>query len=332
MQTRRRFLAAAALTGAASLIARPGRLAADPPPEVTTVRLARIPGICIAPQYVAEELLRAEGFTDVRYQALARNDEIAPAVGRGEIDFFTSFAVDTVAPLDAGVQLTTLAGVHVGCVELFAAEHIRSVADLKGARVGVQGLGSSLYTVVTLMARQVGLDPRKDINWVTSTSPSPMELFADGKIDAFLGFPPEPQALRARKVGHVIVNSAVDRPWSQYFCCLFAGNRTFVRKYPNATKRMVRAILKANDLCASEPARAASNIVERGFVDRFDLALQSLTEVPYGKWRDYDPEDTMRFYALRLHEAGFIKSSPQKLIADGSNWRFLNELKRELKA
>ena len=64
----------------------------------------------------------------------------------------------------------------------------------------------------------------KDIDWVTSPSVKPMQLFAEGKIDAFLGFPPEPQELRARKIGHVIVNSAVDRPWSQYFCCMLAGN------------------------------------------------------------------------------------------------------------
>ena len=40
----------------------------------------------------------------------------------------------------------------------------------------------------------------------------------------------------------------------------------------------------------------------------------------------------MRLYALRLHEAGMIKSSPNKIIAEGTDWRFLNELKRELKA
>jgi len=48
--------------------------------------------------------------------------------------------------------------------------------------------------------------------------------------------------------------------------------------------------------------------------------------------RLHDSEDSMRFYALRLHEAGLIKSSPQKIIANGADWRFLNELKRELKA
>ena len=136
---------------------------------------------------------------------------------------------------------------------------------------------------------------------------------------------------RARQIGHVIVNTAVDRPWSQYFCCMLASNRDYVRKYPVATKRVLRAVLKAADLCASEPDRVARQIVTGGFAETYDYALQTVSEIPYEKWRDYDPEDTMRFYALRLHESGLIKSSPNKIIADGTDWRFLNELKRELK-
>ena len=54
--------------------------------------------------------------------------------------------------------------------------------------------------------------------------------------------------------------------------------------------------------------------------------------MPYDRWREYNPEDTVRFYALRLHEIGMIKSTPQKIIAEGTDWRFLDALKRELKA
>ena len=158
-----------------------------------------------------------------------------------------------------------------------------------------------------------------------------IELFASGKIDAFLAFAPEPQELRARKIGHVLVNTALDRPWSQYFCCLLVGNREFVRNYPAATKRALRAILKAADLCATDPARAAQRLVDGGFTPRYDYAFDALSGLPYDKWREYDAEDTLRFYALRLRETGFTKSSPQRIIADGTDWRFLDELKRELK-
>jgi len=147
-----------------------------------------------------------------------------------------------------------------------------------------------------------------------------------------IGFPPVPQEVRARKIGHALVNSALDRPWSQYFCCLVGASQEFVRKHPVATKRALRALLKATDLCALEPDRVARRLVDRGFTDRYDYARQTLKELPYNRWREYDPEDAVRFYSLRLHESGLIRSSPQKIIAQGTDWRFLNELKKELKA
>jgi len=104
-----------------------------------------------------------------------------------------------------------------------------------------------------------------------------------------------------------------------------------VHQYPVATKRVLRAILKATDLCASQPALMAQLLVEQGYTTRFDYALKELSELRYDVWRDYDHEDTLRFYGVKLHEAGLIKSSPQELIAAHTDWRFLNELKRELK-
>jgi NitT/TauT family transport system substrate-binding protein len=88
--------------------------------------------------------------------------------------------------------------------------------------------------------------------------------------------------------------------------------------------------MKATDLCAAEPKRIARLMADKGLA-RYDNALQTLRELPYGKWREYDPADSLRFYALRLREVGIIKSSRQKIITEGADWRFLNELKRELK-
>ena len=332
VQTRRRFLATLSLAGAAGLVRPPQSLAAEEPLETTSVRMMRIPIICHAPQFVAEELLRAEGFTDIRFVDAASSAEINEAMASGKADFNLHFAPQWVSVIDGGGAITVLAGVHVGCFELFGNEGIRSITDLKGRTVGVTALGSSDHLFVSIMAAHIGLDPVNDIHWITSQSPAPAELFAEGKIDACLGLPPVPQELRARNIGHVVVNSAMDSPWSQYFCCMLAGHRDYVQNHPVATKRVLRAILKAADLCASEPARTAQRLVDGGFIARYDYALQTLRDVPYDKWREYDAEDTIRYYALRLHELGFVKSSPQKIIADGTDWRFLNELKRELKA
>jgi NitT/TauT family transport system substrate-binding protein len=333
VQTRRRFMSGAALAGAAGLLGARQALAAGTGLETNTVRIANLQGICIAPQYVAEELLRAEGFTDIRYVRLAPTHNTPEGIAGGEVDFGTNFASVLVAGLDRGIELTVLGGVHVGCFELFVNDITRSLAELKGKRVGITFLGSPGHLFLSAIAAHVGIDPGKDLHWVTSDQPGgAIELFARGKVDAFLGFPPDTQELRAQHIGRVIVNSTLDRPWSQYYCCMLAGNRDYVRKYPVATKSVLRAFLKAADLCVAERARAARTIVDGGFTDRYDYALQTLSEIPYDKWREYDPEDTIRFYALRLHEAGLIKSSPQKIIAQGTDWRFLNELKRELKA
>ncbi len=330
-QNRRRFLAALTATGAAGFIGAPNSLAQDGRLETTTIRLPKWPSLCTSPQYAAEEFLRAEGFTDVHYLPFDVDINLSKAIARGEIDLSLFFSPALLIPIDAGETITIIAGVHVGCFELFAKESIRTIADLKGKRVGVNSLGSARHLFISTMAAHVGLDPVKDINWVTSPAVALPELFADGKIDAFLGFPPVPKEMRARKIGHVLVNSSLDRPWSQYFCCMLAGNRDFIRKNPVATKRVARAVLKATDFCASDPAAAARRVVDGGFAARYDDVLQTLKEVPYNKWREYDPEDTIRFYALRLREAGFIKATPNKILADGTDWRFLNELKRELK-
>jgi NitT/TauT family transport system substrate-binding protein len=300
--------------------------------ETTSLRFIKTGSICSAPQDVAEELLRAEGFTDIRYLSLP-SQSFQEKLASGELDLGLEYASKYVVAIDRGLPVTMLAGAHVGCFELFGNENVRSIIDLKGKTVGIQAFGSPQHLFLSLIAAEVGLDPKKDIDWVVaSSSVESMQLFVDGKTDAFLGFPPQPQELRARHVGHVIVDSAIDRPWSQYFCCMLGGSREFVRKCPVATKRAARAILKAVDLCAADPTRAAQRLVEGGFTPRYDYARQALSELPYDKWREFDPEDTVRFWALRLHDAGLIKSSPQKIIAEGSDWRFLDELKRELKA
>jgi NitT/TauT family transport system substrate-binding protein len=72
-------------------------------------------------------------------------------------------------------------------------------------------------------------------------------------------------------------------------------------------------------------------MVERGYAQDVDLVVQTMRDMPYARWRELDAENTVRFYALRLREAGMIKSSPQKILAQGTDWRFVNELKREMK-
>jgi NitT/TauT family transport system substrate-binding protein len=324
-QTRRRILSTLGLGAVAGLVHIPRSLA-EGRLETTTVRIVKTPSICQAPAYVAEQLLRDEGFTDIRYIDVDDPSRFGKAA-----DFSGFFASSLILRAEADAPFTVLTGMHVGCFELFANDSIKSVVDLKGKRVGIFALnGSPPHAFISDMAAEVGLDPAKDIDWVITADPA--EMLVAGKIDAMMEFPPRSQELRDKKIGHVVVNSAIDRPWADYFCCMLVGTNDYIRKYPVATKRVVRAILKAADLCASDPAAMARRLVDGGFARQYRYTVQALQELPYDKWREYDPEDTLRYYALRLREAGMIKSTPQQIIADHSDWRFVNELKRELKA
>ena len=131
-QNRRQFLTAMSLAGAAGLVHAPLALAEEGGPlETTTVRLAKTDGLCIAPQYVADELLRAEGFTDIRYVDVPETTTRVKAIASGEVDFSANFAAPLIVAVASGEPITFLAGVHVGCFELFGNDSIRSIADLK---------------------------------------------------------------------------------------------------------------------------------------------------------------------------------------------------------
>jgi len=329
-QTRRRLLATLSSATALGLVGASKTLAEEAPLETTRIRLYDWTSLCIAPQFVAEELLKSEGFTEVQYVRDEPTGQLPnPLLASGAVDINSQFSAVSIVRIDAGDPVVFLGGLHVGCFELFAIEQIRAVRDLKGKRVAIPALGSPHHVFLASIAAHVGLDPSRDINFVTYPANQSMQLLIDGKIDALLSFPPVPQELRAKNFRHVILNSSVDRPWSQYFCCTISGNREFVRKHPVATKRALRALLKAVDVCVTAPERAARVVAERGYP--YEYALQAMRETPYAKWRNYDPEDAVRFYALRLREAGMIKSTPNKILADGTDWRFWNELKRELK-
>jgi NitT/TauT family transport system substrate-binding protein len=113
-RTRRQFLSTLSSAGAAGLIGAHNSRAQEGPPETTTVRLAKIAGICIAPQYVADELLRAEGFTDIRYVATDAGVPAALSLARGEVDFTANYAPAFIIPIDAGEPITIVGGEHIG--------------------------------------------------------------------------------------------------------------------------------------------------------------------------------------------------------------------------
>ena len=165
---RRDFLTRSALAGAAGLLGvMPERVGAEPPPETTRLTLARTNSVCHAPQYIAEALLAGEGFTDVQYRRDTYGGIEAKALALGESDITITFAGPLLLRIDTGDPIVLLSGGHVGCLELFGGERIRTVRDLKGKTVAVYALESAPHIFLAMILAQVGLDPRKDVRIVT---------------------------------------------------------------------------------------------------------------------------------------------------------------------
>jgi NitT/TauT family transport system substrate-binding protein len=333
--TRREFANGLTLAGMAGLLGTPSASArAEPPPETTKLKLLfRQGNVCQAGLLIlAKQALHEEGFTEVQYVVKPTVAEYIRAMASGEGDISMQFSAPALVFMEEGAPIVFLAGIHAGCMELFGTDRIRAIRDLRGKTVAVPALRGSQHIFVSTMLAHVGIDPRREVKWVTHTLAESAELLAEGKVDALLAVPPEAQELRAKKIGHVVINTMMDRPWSHYFCCVATGYREFVNKNPVAAKRALRGIFRTAGIIDREPERVARILVDGGYTKNYDYALQALKEIHYSDWHKHNPEDTVRFFALRLHEAGMVKSSPQKIIAQGTDWRFLNELKKELKS
>jgi len=309
----------------------------DPPPETTTIRLGKDAfNPRLAPLYVAEQFLPAEGFTDVQYIDVRLPFDVQQ-VAASEIDIGLTWSASSLpAVADAGDQIVVLAGLHSSAFELWGNESVQSLRDLKGKRIwGAKGNAADVrYSLWAALLAYVGIDLEHEVEFVELSGADIIAEVLAGTIDAWTVTRPNSTPFRKLNLSpyaHVIIDGAVDPPWSQYFGGMVTANRDFVEKHPAATKRALRAILKATDVCAREPERAAQYLVDGGFTSRtYDEALDTITGVSYAAWREFNPEDTVRFYAPRLREAGLVKSTPDELIARATDWRYLNEIKREL--
>ncbi len=342
---RRQLLRGAGVTltgaGAAALFgcgsdSKPGDgSAGDGPPEVTAIRLQKTYGVaCLAPLLMAREFLPAEGLPNVEYVLSeptysGHNEQLLT----GKIDFAFNFAAPLAAAIAKGDDLVILGGAHVACFEVFAGKGVESVADLRGKKVAITERNPKPldYVFVKSVLKYAGIDPDRDVELVSRPSPLPAAAeLRNGQLGALLALPPVSQSLRDGQAGPVLINSMTDEPWSQYFCCLIATRRQFIEENPIATRRALRAILRGIDVSRAEPERVARTMADEAWLHSYEYALESMRMIGYGAWREYSPEEALRFYSLRLREAGVITSTPEEIIRKGTDFRFFNELKREL--
>ena len=311
------------------------------PPETTAIRIADTP-TCDPWYWLSEPFLREEGFTDIQYGAGT------PAEGTAEFGVF--FANTLAFAVDAGVPVVALGGTHTGCFELWARPGINTIADLRGKTIavntktltvaGATGRGATdlAYGFFVSLFAYVGMQPGDATFIDIGVDKSVISYFVDGKADAILTGAQAGPVLHGTKnnPGRVILTTAMDKPWSQNYCCLLATNRDWARANPVAVKRATRAIVRSIDAGKRDLRATAKAAIDKGL---YKAAPVITEQVVYDvikdqsfDWRDYDPEETVRFFALRQTDAKLIKKTPTQIIADGTDFAYFRQLQKELKA
>jgi NitT/TauT family transport system substrate-binding protein len=334
---RRALLRSAAVAVAAACAPSASKASPTPepplgPPETTTIRIGGRTA-CDPWTWLADDFLKEEGFTDVTVVNTAQS------VLKGESDVGVAYGNYLAAHVDAGSPFVALGGTHVGCMELWAKPGINAIRDLKGKTLVVgkkDPLVNIFYGIWVSMLTSVGVDPA-EVKFIDLNDPNANEIeyFLNGTSDATLTAATQGATLRAnpKNPGKMIFDTTVDRPWSQYYCCLLSTNRSWLNANPNAARRATRAVMRAIDYGAKDRQHAVQIAVDKKVPAAQNAAVlyESIKDLPY-QWRDYDPEETLRFFALRLADGKLIKKTPQQIIADGADFAYFRRLQKELKA
>src|SRR5438552_5931980 len=308
------------------------------PPETKTVRINQI-APCDPWYWPCEPFRREEGFPDLSFGTGSFNT--------GDADFGVGYGNYVAGIIDAGAPLVALAGLHTGCIMVFARRGIDTVADLRGKTIGINTkmvtvLGKSVlgldYGFLVSLLAHIGMQP-SDANFVElGENASLTTPFIDGKVDAiFTGGAGGPVLLaNPKNPGHVVLDSSLDKPWSQNYCCLLVTARDWYTAHPVAAKRATRAIVRAIDEAKKDRRAAAKAAIDKGtYKANPAITEQVIYDVIKDEsfdWREFDPEETMRFFALRLSDAKLVKKSPQQIIADGVDFTYFRQLRKDLRA
>jgi NitT/TauT family transport system substrate-binding protein len=300
-----------------------------PPPETTAIRLAI--GACDLPMVAAERYLRDEGFTDVQFSDSAA---LAALMG-GKADLGAALMPALATAVDAGRPVVGLGGLHPGCAQIWAPQNVATLKDLPGRTVVVRSKTPAdfIYAFLAISLKNTGVDPGS-VNFVVQSDADLTKLFLDGKNDALLLLATDAVAFQTNTAnkGHIVMDQAMDAPWSQEDCCVLATTTEWVKANPSATKRALRAIYRAADAIPADRADAAKLATDKGlFGGAQNVALvRSASNMVRYDWRKYDVAESMRFHAKLLNEVGLLKMTADESATKATDLRIWRQLQSEI--
>jgi NitT/TauT family transport system substrate-binding protein len=232
------------------------------------VRIGYIGLTCEAPIYVAYEkgFFKEEGLEPELVKVAWANYKDSLALGGYDITHH--LVMYFLKPIEQGLDVRFLAGIHRGClrVQAGAKTNIHKIEDLKGKRIGVPGMGTPPFVFANRVFGTHGIDPAKDITWKVFPAGELGLAIDKGEVDAVCNADPIGTLLLAQGKVRNIADQMTDAPYKDEYCCEVIANGKWVDANPDTAARATRAMLKATKWVETNPKAAAILAVEKKYL------------------------------------------------------------------
>lgn len=275
------------------------------------LKVAYIGLTCEPPIFVAlEKGFYAEEGLDVE---LVKTDwdGLQAGLGLGTFHANHTLLMYALKPIESGLDINVTGGIHTGCLRIQAGlmTDIRTVADLKGKRIGISTLGSPPHLYASRVLAVQGLDPQKDVEWVVSP-PTEAELaLKNGQVDAVTSAEPIGTILNIGGKVRTVSDQALDADYKDEFCCAVVVNGKFARDNPTGAARVTRALLKAAKWVGANPLAAAKLAVEGKYLSASpEINAQAISKLDYTPGVAKCQRDLQKV-AVDMQKAGFLRAA-----------------------
>jgi NitT/TauT family transport system substrate-binding protein len=284
----------------------------DPAPTLTKIKVGYVGLTCEAPIYMAAEkgFFKEEGL-DVSLIKYSNWSTYKDALALGEFDITHHLVMLFLKPIEQGMDVKFLAGIHRGClrVQTSTSSTIHSVEDLRGKRIGVPGMGTPPFIFANRALALHGIDPSKEITWLVFPAGELKLALEKGSVDAVADAEPIGTLLTSSGTVRNVVDQATDEPFASEYCCAVVANGKFLANNPKAAAAATRALLKAAKWVEANPEAAARLAVEKKYLaSRPELNAEAISHLRYVPSVS-GAEAAIRSAAVAMKKVGMLNSS-----------------------
>ena len=290
----------------------------------THLRLIYSPSLCAAPTYIAiaNGYFEDEGL-DIE-QVTVDAAHVSEAIGADQVDVGMGLIGKMLQPLENGLPIKFTTGIHTGCTKLLVPgdSDIKSVADLKGKKIGVPGLADAATVVSkrSLSAAGIGVtDQNMEVEFSVYSRNDLAQALQNGAVDAIaLGVPAA--SIAAEQYGlTALIDTATDPEYKDEYCCAAFVTSKLAEENPKAAAAFTRAVQKASQWVQDNPDETAKIITEKQYISGdADFCAEIL------KTYNYKPSvqggyDALKQNAEELTKIGILKEGTDaKAFADNA--------------